>query len=155
MGSPIRSAFCSLFFAHNGGSFDANGKPIFSNEQIEVENLETGESDYVDPVPVRGKCSTVFDCGRCPLLTEWVNDKLAAGWSVGWECQQCLSETWLSEQPSVNPSIERLVPGYYQAGSPLDTPKDSLAYDEDRPQLEGCTRCGYATSFLQLIIRRP
>lgn len=130
MGTPVRVAFCPLLFARNGGAFDSRGLPIFNDPDAE------------DGFPARGKCDRAYDCGLCPLLGEWVEARQSEGWSVGWECSDCLQFSYLFERN--NHEVERLLPGFYQAGR---------KHDPETP-LEGCTSCMKETSFLQLVLRR-
>jgi hypothetical protein len=145
MDHPIRVAFCPILFAVNGGRFTDKGLPIFQEK----------DEDGYSP---RGKCDRAFDCGVCPHLTAWVNQFAVAGWSVGWECNACLKNTAKSDAEE---RLDRLLPGYYQSGR---DPDDENPFpempgfdnkDADRPPLHGCTRCGWQSSFLQLIMRRP
>jgi hypothetical protein len=119
---PERSAFCLLLFGSNGGQFDELGRPIFRGQL--------------------GTCGRAFDCGTCPLMREWMLKLAQDGWEWGWECDQCLKNTFDTDHAR---EVERILPGYYQSSQPDD---------EDHPPIEGCTRCGWQTSFLQLILRR-
>jgi hypothetical protein len=151
---PVRVAFCPLLFAHNGGRFDERGRPIFAGGDCEQPRYDSnGEQiDYVDPVPVRGKCNRPVDCNECALMAEWVEARVDEGWDVGWECPDCLKESERYERD--NPEVERFVPGFFQAGRSPDLEEQDEDYDRDRPSLPGCTSCGKGTSFLQLVIRR-
>lgn len=133
MSDAVRAGFCPLYFASNGGSFQQNGLPIF-----------------VDHEDIRGNCDKPYDCIECSLLQEWVHALQADSWVPGWECEQCLKDTRLEK---------RVLPGFYQTGRDPETdPFSSLpGYSNEEistPQLTGCTRCGWQTSFLQLVLRR-
>jgi hypothetical protein len=140
--NPVRAAYCRLFFAHNGGEFGTNGLPIIGT---------IDEEGKMDAVAIRSLCPHPFDCGTCPLLTAWVVAKQAEGWAISWECDDCLRRTQRSDKLV----YERIIPGYYQAGRNPDIPRDSADYDPDRPKLDGCLVCGYESSFIQLVLRRP
>lgn len=130
MEHPIRVAFCQIFFGANGGQFTELGNPIFYS----TDEMDDGGA------PVRGKCDRPYDCGTCPYMGQWVEGLQAQGWIIGWECYHCLKLT--KETP-------RLLPGFYQTGR---IPNPTL---DDQPELlEGCTRCGWETSFLQLVLRK-
>jgi hypothetical protein len=134
---PVRVAFCRIFFGANGGQFDALGRPIFHN----VEE---------DGFPIRGKCDKPFDCGTCSYLGQWILVLNGQGWQVGWECNKCLRDTEKQDKAE----LQRSLPGFYQSGRHSSlTPKDA-DYDSDQPPLDGCTRCGWETSFLQLVLRK-
>jgi len=133
MEHPVRAAFCKILFWKMGGTFGPTGLPI----------LQEG---------VRGKCNRAFDCGSCSHMQDWLTLLYQQGWSWGWECDRCLRET-LSEDEAQN--IERRVQGFYQAGRSSQRMEDDPDFDPDRPGLEGCTRCGWESSFLQLVLRRP
>jgi hypothetical protein len=139
MDEPIRVAFCIVFFGYNGGRFDANGLPI-------QEDLDE------DDLPVRGKCDKPYDCGTCPILSQWVLLLQQRGWEIGWECYTCLP--YGITDRSAEKGIELKLPGFYQSGrSPVLRPEDE-DFDPDLPPLTGCTHCGYQSSFLQLVLRR-
>ena len=143
MDHPIRVAFCPLFFSSNGGEFDQNGLPrVFRVDDEEKPKL-------VGRLWVRGKCKKAYDCGSCSLMREWVEGEQRRGWVVGWECSQCLK---LTKKEAA--SEGRVLPGFYQSGRHPDLTMDDPDYDKDKPKLSGCTRCGYETSFLQLVLRR-
>lgn len=86
---PVQVAFCPLLFAHNGGQFSENGKPIFSGEDI------------------RGSCDEGYDCGDCLIMQAWLDQLQTEGWKYGWECLMCLSTT--KDTP-------RQLPGHFQEG---------------------------------------
>jgi hypothetical protein len=130
---PSRVAFCPLLFASNGGTFDERGRPVFSSGR-------------------RGLCGIAFDCGRCRFLIQWVEAEAAKGWSVGWECWECLDASYRYERE--NKDVSRVLPGFYHSGRPHDLTEDDPDFDPDRPSLEGCTSCGKGSSFLSLILRR-
>ena len=133
MEHPVRVAFCKVLFWKNGGTFTATGLPIIDREHR-----------------VRGKCNRAFDCGSCLYLQEWIAFLQSQGWEFGWECDKCLRDTKDSDRAA---GVTRSIQGFYQAGrkpKPLEDPD----YDPDQPGLEGCTRCGWETSFLQLVLRK-
>jgi hypothetical protein len=130
MGTPVRVAPCPLLFERNGGTFDERGRPILHD----VED---------DGYAARAKCDRAFDCGLCPLVADYVNGMAREGFRVGWECSDCLSVSYQYERN--NPEVERILPGFYQAG---------WKNDPETP-LEGCTSCRKESSFLQLVLRRP
>lgn len=127
MEHPVNTAFCPLFFAKNGGSFTKRGHPI-------------SEED------TRGACDRAFDCASCTLMHEYTSAQSQEGWSVSWECVDCLG---VSHRFS-----EYCLPGFYQAGKLPGILTDDPLYDPDTPQISGCFGCGKQTSFLQLILRR-
>lgn len=133
MERPVRVAFCKILFAKNGGTFTQTGLPI----------MQKG---------VRGKCNRAFDCGSCPHMQEWITAQVQKeGWDWGWECGKCLRETRATDEAQ---NIERAVQGFFQSGRRKDLTPDDPDYDSDLPGLEGCTRCGWESSFLQLVLRR-
>ena len=132
MPHPTRAAFCPIFFGANGGKFTPD---------THLPIMRKG---------IRGLCNRPWDCGACSLLREWIDAKQREGWVVGWECDDCLKRTRKWDDTDGG---GRELPGFYQAGR-LPRPKDDPEYDKDKPKLEGCTRCGYETSFLQLVLRR-
>lgn len=140
MEHPVKTAPCPLYFAAHGGQFTQLGMPI-------LRDIEAGEAQYL---PVY--CDRAYDCGVCPLMHEWVEHRIAEGWSVGWECDKCLKDTWQTERDRKD--IERALPGFYQAGRAPDLQEGDRNFDPDRPPLTGCTRCGWGSSFLQLVLRR-
>ncbi len=142
MERPVRVAFCKILFASRGGTFDEKGMPRFG--VTEGKQLDRA-------IRVRGRCDRAYDCGECPLLHEWLKGLVAEGWSFGWECVTCLKAT---EEADAAAGGERRVQGFYQSGRRKDLPPDDIDYDPDRPGLEGCTRCGRESSFLQLVLRR-
>jgi hypothetical protein len=137
---PVRVAFCKILFWKYGGSFDPSGLP---------RKQWTGDQRRQF---VRGKCSSPYDCGQCSFLQEWLTHLQQQGWGWGWECDKCLRET---EDIDRSNNTDRHVQGFYQAGRKGDRTPDDPDYDPDRPGLEGCTRCAWESSFLQLVIRRP
>jgi hypothetical protein len=139
---PIRVAWCNLLFANNGGAVDDRLRPIRPPPEDE-ENKEY----------VRGLCDKAWDCGVCPILHRWVAAKTQEGWSVGWWCSDCIEAAIypLELQHGKEGSKRYLsITGYYQSGRP-DYPPDHKNFDQDRPPIHGCTRCGKESSFLQLI----
>lgn len=136
MGTPVRAAFCNLLWAYNGGQFGPTGLPLFT------------EVDEDGNIPL-GTCDRAYDCSVCPLLHQWVERLVAQGWSASWECSYCLKGV-KSEVAAGRLAIT----GYYQAGRE-PVPPEHEDHDQDQPALTGCTRCGWQTSFLQLVLRRP
>lgn len=136
MEHPVRVAFCKVFFWKNGGQFNDTGLPVFEDD-------------------VRGNCDRAWDCGVCTYLGEWIEWLASQGWEWGWECDRCLRLTLAKDR---HEGVERHVQGFYQAGRRSDLSPSDPEYkwegDPDLPALEGCTRCGEGTSFLQLVIRR-
>lgn len=129
-------AFCKILFWRNGGEFTETGLPKVANKDAYI----------------RGRCGEPWDCNRCQLLHDWLRHLEQDRWAVSWECEHCIKQT---EKLDAANNVERSLQGYYQAGR-LPASYDDLAnYDEDRPTLPGCMRCGWQTSFLQLILRRP
>jgi hypothetical protein len=129
---------CPLHFAASGGRFDSRGMPVF------------GGSDYEDSPALL--CDTAFDCASCPLLQEWLQARANEGWAVGWECIDCVSDSWRVERDL--PDAERMLPGFYQAGRDPALVDGDEDYDPDHPTLSGCTSCGRGTTFLQAVLRR-
>jgi hypothetical protein len=107
-------------------------------------------TDLGDEMFVRSLCSRAWDCGRCSLMHEWVRGLATSGWAVGWECVGCLKDTRREDEENGG----RVLPGFYQAGRRFDRTPDDPEFDKDRPALEGCTRCGWESSLLQLVLRR-
>ncbi len=139
MSDAVRAAFCPLYFSSNGGSFKSNGLPIFADDE-----------------DIRGNCDKPYDCAECSLLQDWLTALRANAWVPAWECEQCLKDVALEEKRS---NVERVLPGFYQTGRDPETDPFPLmpAYVNDEvatPMLSGCTRCGWQTSFLQLVLRR-
>ena len=145
-------AACPIYFGANGGHFN------------ELGQAELKEDD-------RLLCPKAFDCGHCGYLHEWVQARIAEGYSVSWECSRCIGvSTYRSRELDKQNGRECIIPGFYQAGQKFDTDPNSLSFDEDRPGIEGCTHileednpetgqkagelCGWETSFLQLVLRR-
>lgn len=134
MDQPVRAAFCPLYFAANGGTFTPAGLPILDNEN-----------------PVRGLCDIAFDCGVCGHLHAWLA-RIEKDWSPGWECDACVKVTYRTDPKG------RVLTGFYQSGRDQeDDPHEHLPgfdnSDPDNPPLAGCTRCGWQTSLLQLVLR--
>ena len=130
--------FCKILFGVNGGKFTATGLPIIGESEDDAERA-------------RGKCWRAFDCGSCIHMSTWLAQLEAQGWHFAWECDRCLRET---EKLDKEAGTTRFVQGFYQAGRKYDRSPDDPDYDSDRPGLEGCTRCGWESSFLQLVLRR-
>ena len=124
MADPSKSAFCPLYFSAHGGQFNDRGLALFNGMRIP------------------GVCDRAFDCGTCSLMSKWVNEMMSVGWAVGWECDRCLKDTYLADKSS---KTGRILPGFYQSSQPDD---------KERGYIDGCTRCGWQTSFLQIILRR-
>lgn len=124
-------AFCILLFGKNGGRFTDTGMPIFEKE-------------------AKGTCYRGYDCGDCTILHAWAESLKANNWELSWECDKCLRE---SVHEKDNESRERIATGYYQSGK-AGLPQEDMDYDQDNPWLAGCTKCGWKSSFLQLVIRR-
>lgn len=146
MEHPLKTAACPLLFAASGGRFTPLGLPV-------VGGVVVLDTEDVDPDHNRAAsilCDEAYDCGTCPLLRQWVATEAQQGWSIGWECSNCLKETFRRERD--DPALERKLPGFYQAGR--DVAPDHEDYDPDNPPLAGCTRCGWGSSFLQLVLRR-
>jgi hypothetical protein len=122
-------AFCKILFGHNGGTFTAKGLPRFGIDDV------------------RGNCDRGFDCGECSLLHEWLKVMYAQGWAWSWECDRCLRET---EKANDVGEDRRFAQGFYQSGGTTQGPSEISA-----PTLPGCTRCGWESSFLQLVLRKP
>lgn len=141
MGSPVRVAWCPLLFARYGGAFTKSGVPIFAGEKLDLDQRD-GPSDGM---PIRGKCDRGYDCGHCYVLHEWLESLVKDGWWFGWECDACLRRSEWSDKET----MIRSLPGIYQSGVQYE--------DDDRyePPLDGCTNCGWQSSFLQLVLRRP
>lgn len=141
MDHPVRVAFCPILFGSNGGRFTERGLPIIDDPD------EDGESP-------RGLCDIAFDCGVCSLLAEWVQRYVDQGWAVGWECPHCLKKT---KGEDGQRGLVRLLPGYFQEGRDEENPPDIENFNntnQDKTPLKGCTRCGWQSSFLQLVMRR-
>jgi hypothetical protein len=97
---------------------------------------EKGVPIFDENIP--GLCDRAFDCGTCSLMTKMVSE--VVGWQLGWECDKCLKETFQEDKDG---EVKRWLPGFFQSSEP-----DSKEYSG------GCTRCGWHTSFLQIILRR-
>jgi hypothetical protein len=118
---PSRLAFCKILFGRHGGTFTANGMPIFGADEA------------------RGDCDRGFDCGECNLMNEWLVELANQGWSWGWECDKCLKDTKKTDEEE---GIARFAQGFYQSGRVEKDPDDLTA-----PTLTGCTRCGWESFF--------
>lgn len=145
MSDNYSSAFCSFRFLANGGRFTERGLPIITNDERDAEGLV-----------ISGKCVNPGDCDSCEDLRVKVTELFHQGWSVDWECVHCIKTT---KKDDLRQGIVRDLPGVFQSGrDPNSAPLPELPnYDnsEDRPpSLTGCMRCGWQTSFLQLILRR-
>jgi hypothetical protein len=140
--SPVREAFCSHLFASNGGTFNEKGEPIIHPITSEAEQLT---------FEVRSMCSHAFDCGTCPLFSQWVEARIAQGWVVSWECWVCLEETRDEDKKNGG----RKLTAHYNSGRDPSREPDDPNFDPDRPGLTGCTRCGKESSLLQLVLRNP
>ena len=144
MDHPVRVAPCMILFADSGGRFTDEGKPIFDDPES-------------DGVSVRAKCSRAYDCGVCSLLHREIAQAESEGWVPGWECTGCIDSTRKDDEKN---NQERILWGYYQAGrTPGTDPHHGQLgeydnSDPDGPALGGCTRCGWQSSFLQLVTRR-
>jgi hypothetical protein len=124
----VQVAYCAILFQAKGGTFTPSGRPIF--------------------VPgVAALCDDPHDCGGCAYLQNWAAHLMAEGWGIGWECDACLR---LTEDLDRGAGIERHVQGYYQQGGKHPWASE----DEEAPPLPGCTRCGWASIVLQLVLRR-
>lgn len=132
MDRPVKVAFCKLLYAANGGEFNKLGLPIKGK------------------VRVRGRCDAAYDCVSCPLMMEWLALTQSQGWRSGWECLKCLSDT-RDEDLAIG---VRELPGFFSAGRSPDLSPEDEDFDPDRPILWGCTRCGWESSFLQLVLRK-
>lgn len=93
--------------------------------------------DRNDEVPPNALCDTAYDCGLCPHMQKWLEARAQEDLFISWECDKCIKET---------SKIERTLPGFYHSGMG--------EMDEDNPKLDGCTRCGHPTPFLQLVLRK-
>ncbi len=92
----------------------------------------------------RGRCDAPHDCGECELLTAWVEEQIKEGYELGWECVECLKQT---------KKTQRWLPGFYQASKYRGPPWDYELVEPDK-KLDGCERCGWGSSLLQLVLRR-
>lgn len=134
MEHPNRVAFCKLLFAWNGGTFNERNMPVVSKDSW-----------------VRGSCDRAFDCLECTVMLNWLDSLKKQGWAIGWECDFCLKET---DAERHREDMQRSVEGFYQSGWRSRLAPDDPEFDEDKQALEGCTRCGWETNFLQLVLRR-
>lgn len=131
--NPVRVAFCPLLYVRNGGEIDG-------------ENIETGrivlstKRQYV-----RGKCDEAFDCGECGVLNDWLAEEATKGFHIGWECVTCLKET--------KNAVPQRLPGFFQSSRYRGPLWDRVLAEPERP-LDGCTRCGFGTITLQLVLRK-
>jgi hypothetical protein len=133
--TPVRVAFCPILFSVNGGKFDGLGRPYIPTEE-----------EYV-----RGKCDVGFDCGQCPYLAKWLLTWSNAGWQPGWECDRCLKRD-VPAHKTADYRV-RVVAGYYQSSRYRLDGENRIEVEPDNP-LDGCTSCGWGSSFLQLVLRR-
>lgn len=147
----VKVAFCPILFGANGGQFTTLGLPIFDPREYvtEEEDMGLGGDDGSTP---GGNCDEPWDCGVCMYMRQWIEGIQREGWSVGWECLRCVTDSWKYERR--NKEVERMLPGFFQSGRHPDRSSEDPKYDRDRPPLSGCTSCGTETSFLQLILRR-
>lgn len=150
---------CAILFESTGGQLDRKGRPLFTLQGGDVVPLGSSQALI--------NCDRAYDCGVCPLLHRWLQQKVTEGYSYGWECDQCLRATFKTDRAN---NIERIVTGYYQAGRKFGISTESPDFDPDQPGLEGCTHvhefdvpevekragevCGWESSFLQLVLRR-
>lgn len=74
---------------------------------------------------VRSTCDVASDCGTCPIMRQWLAYLQGEGYEEAWECDKCVKET---------PKESRILKGFYQEGL--------------------CTRCGWDTPLLQLVLRK-
>ena len=132
------NSFLAILFGANGGQFTPD-------THLPIMHQEVGDFG------IRARCSRPWDCGTCSLMRKWIEARQAQGWFSGWECSDCLKRTAKFDLGDGGGGRE--LPGFYQAGRRA-YPPDDLNYDADRPGLLGCTRCGFETSFLQLVLRR-
>lgn len=124
-----RLAFCKILWWKNGGAFTSSGLPLAGDEWT------------------RGKCVKAYDCSECVFLQEWLHWLVQQGWTFGWECDACLRATL---ETDAQENIVRHTQGFYQEGRQPDPTESPL----EHPALTGCTRCGWESAFLQLVIRR-
>lgn len=134
MERPNRTAFCKLLFARNGGTFNDRNMPVFDQKAW-----------------ARGACDRAYDCLDCGVMQDWLVYLQKVGWTIGWECDLCLKQT---EEEKDREDMQRFVEGFYQSGRDPTRGQEDPDYDEDKPALAGCTRCGWESSFLQLVLRR-
>lgn len=127
-------AFCPILFGANGGQFDHLGRPFVPT----------------DAERVRGKCDRAGDCGQCPYMTQWVDARIKEGWQVGWECDHCLRDLPVGKTADYR---YRFVPGFYQSSRFRGIGDDREDVEPNNP-LDGCTRCGWGSALLQLVLRR-
>lgn len=97
----------------------------------------------------RGKCNRAGDCGSCNLLWGYVKKMTDEGWKLSWECHECIKQTH-RQNKAEKLGVEFSLPGYYQ-GTKYDA--DGNVVDPDS-LFDGCYRCGFGTSLLQIIFRR-
>ncbi|TXH10602.1 MAG: hypothetical protein E6R04_04960 [Spirochaetes bacterium] len=124
--SEFRTAFCPLLFEANGGAASSA-----------VMN-------------VVGKCNKPYDCLECPLMQEWIKHLSAQGFTMEWECDQCIKNSFTLD---LDNHVERAVPGFFQ-GSRFRGFPDSYELSDPGRVLDGCTTCGFGSPILQLVIRR-
>ena len=124
-----RLAFCKILWWKNGGAFSSNGLPVVGEEWT------------------RGKCAKAYDCAECIFLHEWLAWLVAQGWAFSWECDACLRLTLKTDSEA---GVVRHVQGFFQEGRKHQSDDPIL----ERPVLEGCARCGWESSLLQLVIRK-
>jgi hypothetical protein len=152
-------ASCPILFVSTGGQLNERGRPLFTLNGTEMVPLGNPEA--------RLNCDRAYDCGVCTLLHRWLETRVAEGYSFGWECDRCLKYTRSLDEEN---DIERIVTGYYQAGRKFTIDPEDKDFDPDKPGLDGCThvhefddpevnkrageKCGWETSFLQLVLRR-
>lgn len=157
-------AKCPILFVSTGGQLDERGRPIYITAR--AANGQPVLVPAGNPEAVAW-CERAYDCGVCPHLHKFLNTKIAEGWAFGWECDRCLKVT---KELDAGNGVERKVTGIYQAGRKFGISSESNDYDPDAPGLEGCThihefddpevdkrageKCGWETSFLQLVLRR-
>jgi hypothetical protein len=130
---PVRVAFCKVMFGWNGGEFSETGLPLASEEEV------------------RALCDRAYDCGACTALGTWLASLAAQGWTWGWECDKCVKD---SRSVDAARGVRRVPQALYQAGRRRDRLPGDPEYDPDLPGLEGCTTCGWESSFLQLVLRK-
>lgn len=139
---PNRVAFCPLLYLSNGGkSEDLAEFQRILNPEEELRWTQETARKYV-----RGKCDEAFDCGTCSILVGFTQEKKADGYQVGWECFDCLKEKRSAAAP-------RWLPGFYQSSKYRGPPESRVLVEPDS-FLDGCTKCGFGSSLLQLVLRK-
>lgn len=119
-GEGLKLAFCLLLWVEQGGQVDSMGRPLspslagLSPIALEDEDLEEGAD--IDPettthIPVRGTCTTPWDCSTCQLMQNELSRHNPD--QINWICPACLDEVFKTAK---HKGIKLFAPGHYSEG---------------------------------------